>query len=130
MLAPPDDGGFLMVPTGQKDAVPIKYDKFTVFTLDGAPANGGALKAGLSATVGSRMSGNYRLATTVAMHGRSTMMTAVRMSATTAISGVASVGKPSPSAPCTTPARSTTATIHVTRGGVRDSKPGIDTRVS
>ena len=46
-----------------------------------------------------------RATTMVAMHGSSTTITAVRISVTSAISGVATIGNPRPSAPCMKPAR-------------------------
>ena len=63
-------------------------------------------------------------ATVVAMHGSSTRITAVRMSVTAAIIGVATIGKPKPSAPCTSPAKASTSATQINIASVRFSKPG------
>lgn len=62
---------------------------------------------------------------TVARHGSSTRITALRISVTSAISGVATRGNPRPSAPCTSPARAITNTTHSTTPADKDSNPGM-----
>ena len=61
------------------------------------------------------------LTSTVTMHGSSTITTAVRISDTSAMSGVAIVGKPSPRAPWTKPENSMTIATHTIRAGVNAS---------
>ena len=66
------------------------------------------------------------LAVTVARHGSNTRMTALRMSVVSAMSGVATIGKPSPSAPCTNPASAITTATHSSTPSDRDSNPGMN----
>jgi hypothetical protein len=67
------------------------------------------------------------LVATHARHGSRTRITAVRMSVTAAMSGVATMGNPNPSAPCTSPASMSTRNTHTTMVGDSDSNPGMKT---
>jgi hypothetical protein len=60
------------------------------------------------------------------MHGNTTTMTAVRKSMTSAISGVATMGKPMPIAPWTKPAAIMTIAIHASTHAPELSSPVIE----